>query len=85
MCIDNKSARCWKYFPAGTHTHFPRGSIFQPNRNAVATGLSFINTFCSRSERNNPILMENNKNHQITLTKGRIGFPSLNVVDRDEP
>ena len=29
--------------------------------------------------------MENNKNHQITLTKGRIGFFFLDVVDRDEP
>ena len=29
--------------------------------------------------------MENNKNHQITLPKGRIGFSSLDVVDRDEP
>ena len=29
--------------------------------------------------------MKNNKNHQITLPKGQIGFPSLDVVDRDEP
>ena len=29
--------------------------------------------------------MENNKNHQMTLPKGRIEFPSLDVVDRDEP
>ena len=29
--------------------------------------------------------MENNKNQQITLPKGRIGFSSLDVVDRDEP
>ena len=29
--------------------------------------------------------MENNKNHQITLQKGRIGFSSLDVFDRDEP
>ena len=29
--------------------------------------------------------MENNKNYQITLPKGLIGFSSLNVVDRDEP
>ena len=29
--------------------------------------------------------MESNKNHQITLPKGRIGFSSLDVVDRDEP
>ena len=85
MCIDPKSARCWKYSPTDTHTHFPPGSTFQPNRNAVATGLSFINTLCTRSESNLPILMENNKNHQITLPKGRIGFSSLDVVDRDEP
>ena len=29
--------------------------------------------------------MEINKNHQITLPKGRIGFNSLDVVGRDEP
>ena len=29
--------------------------------------------------------MENNKNHQITLPRGQIGFSSLDVVDRDEP
>ena len=83
MCIDAKSPRCWKFSPADTHTHFPPGSTFQPNRNAVATGLSFINTLCTRSERSLPTLMENNKNHQITLPKVRSGFSSLDVVDRD--
>ena len=34
---------------------------------------------------NLPTLMENNKNHQITLPRRRIGFFSLIVVDRDEP
>ena len=29
--------------------------------------------------------MENNKNHQITLPKGRIGFSSLDVSDKHEP
>ena len=29
--------------------------------------------------------MENNKNHQITLPKGRIGFSSLDVSDKDSP
>ena len=85
MYIDAKSARCWKYSPTDAHIHFPPGSTFQPNRTAMATGLSFINTLCTRSECNLPILMENNKNHQITLPKGRIGFSSLDVVDRDEP
>ena len=85
MYIDAKTARCWKYLPTDTHIRFPLGSTFQPNRTAVATGLSFINTLCTRSERNLPIMMENNRNHQITLPKGRIGFASFEVVDRDEP
>ena len=29
--------------------------------------------------------MENNKNHQTTLPKGRIGFSSLDISDNDEP
>ena len=29
--------------------------------------------------------MENNKNHQITLPRERIGFSSLDVLDREEP
>ena len=29
--------------------------------------------------------MENNKNHQITIPRGRIGFSSLDVLDREEP
>ena len=85
MCIDAKSSRCWKYSPTDTHIHFPPGSTFQPNRTAVGTGLSFINPLCTGSEINLSILMENRKNHQITLPKGQIGFSSLNVVDRDEP
>ena len=81
MYIDAKSARCRKNSPTDTRIDFPPGSTFQPNRNAVATGLSFINTLCTRSESNLPSLMENNKNHQITLPKGRIGVSSLDVVD----
>ena len=85
MCNDAKSARCWKFSPADTHTHFPPGSTSQPKRNAGATGLFFINTLCTQSERNLPILMENNKQQLKTLPRGRIGFSFLDVVDRDEP
>ena len=85
MYVDAKSARCWKYSPTDTQILFPPGSTFQPNRTAVATGLSFINTLCTRYECNLPILMENKKNHQITLAKERFRFSSINVVDRDEP
>ena len=85
MHIEAKSARCWKYSPEDSHAHFPPGSIFQPNRNGVATRLSFVNVLCTQSESRPPILMENNKNHQITLPKVRIGFSSLDISDQDEP
>ena len=85
MHIEAKSARCWKYSPEDPQAHFPNGSTFQPNRNAVATGLSFVNVLCTQSESKLPILMENNKNHQITLPKGWIGFLSLDISDKDEP
>ena len=51
----------------------------------MATGLSSSNTPCTRFERNLSMLMDNNKNHQITPPKGRIGFLSLGVVILDEP
>ena len=85
MHIEAKSARCWKYSPEDTHAHFPPGSTFYPNRNAVATGLTFVNVLGTRSESKLLLLMEHNKNPQITLPKGRIGFSSLDVSDTDNP
>ena len=85
MYIDAKSARCWKVSAEDSQIHFPPGSTFQSNRQIVSTGLSFINTLCTRSEKNRPILMENNMNHQFTLPMGRIGFSYLDVLDREEP
>ena len=85
MHIEARSSRCWKYSPENSDAHFSPGSIFYPNRNVVATGVSFVNVLCTQSESKLPILMENNKNHQMTLPKGRIGFPSLDVSDNDEP
>ena len=85
MCVDAKSARCWKYSPGDPKSLFPPESTFQPNREAVSTGLIFVNIICIQPEPTLPILIENNKNHQITLPKGRIGFSSLDVVDKEEP
>ena len=80
-----KSATCWKYSLEDPHAHFPPVSSFCPNRNAVATGLTFVNVLCSQSVSKLLFLMENNKNHQIALLKGRIGFPSLDVSETDKP
>ena len=57
----------------------------RPNRRAVGTGLNFVNVLCTKFEKLLPILLENNKNHKITVTKGRMGFPSLDVKEKDEP
>ena len=65
MYIDAKSIRCWKYSPEDSQIHFPPGSTFQPNRQAVSTGLSFINTLCTRTEKNLPILMETTKTTKL--------------------
>ena len=85
MYVDAKSARCWKYSPEHPKSLFPPGSTFQHNREAVSTGLNFVNITCTQPEPTFPILIENNKNHQITLPKGRIGFSSLDVADKEEP
>ena len=84
MLVDAKSARCWKYSPEDPKSLFPLGSTFQPNREVVATGLIFVNIVCTQPEPTLPILRENNKSHQITLPKGRIGFSSLDVADKEE-
>ena len=85
MHVDAKSARCWKYSPEDPKSFFPPGSTFQPNREAVSTCLIFVNSICTQPEPTLPILIENNKNHQITLPKGGIGFSSLDVADKEEP
>ena len=58
MHIEAKSARCWKYSPEDPRAHFPPGSFFHPNRNAVTTRLSFVKVLCTQSETKLPMLME---------------------------
>ena len=85
MHVDAKRARCWKYSTGDPKSLFPPGSTFQPNREAVSTGLIVVNIICTLPEPTLPILIKNNKNHQITLPKGRIGFSSLDLIDKKEP
>ena len=83
--VDTKSARRLKYSPGDPKPRFPPGSIFQPNREAVSTGLTFVHIICTQPQPTLPILIENNKNHQITLPRGHIGLSSLDVTDKEEP
>ena len=83
MLVDAQSVRCWKYSPEDPKSLFSPGSTFQPNREAVATGLIFVNVIRTQPEPTLPIIIENNKNLQITLPEGRIGFSSLDVADKE--
>ena len=85
MHFDAKSAKCRKYSPGDHKSLFPPGSTFQPNWEAASTGPLFVNIICTQLEPILPILIEKNKNNQITLPKGRIGFSSLDVADKEEP
>ena len=85
MHVDAKRPRCWKYSPGDPKSLFLPGSTSQPNREAVSTGLVFVNIICTQPEPTLPILIETNKNHQITLPKGRIVFSSLDVANKEEP
>ena len=85
MLVDVKNARCWKYSHGYPKFLFRLGSIFQPNREALPTGLIFVKIICTQPGPTFPIMIENNKNHQITLPKRRVYFPFLDVVDKEEP
>ena len=82
--VDAKSARCWKYSPGDPKSLFLLGSTIQLNKEAVSTGLIFVNIICTQPKPTLSILIENNENHQITLPKGRIRFSSLDVIDKEE-
>ena len=84
MHVDAQRARCSKYSPGDPKSLFPPGSSFQPKKEAVSTGFSFVNIICTQLEPTLPILIENSQNHQITLPKGRIAFSPLDVADKED-
>ena len=83
--IDAKTSRVWKYSSEDKSKNFPPGTTFVPHRHSVKSGLDFVDVLCTQSQNYLPILMENNRNHQITLNKGVIGYSSLDISDRDRP
>ena len=83
--IDAKTSRVWKYSSEDKSQNFPPGTTFIPHRHSVKSGLDFVNVLCTQPENYLPILMENNRNHQITLNRGVIGYSSLAISDCDRP
>ena len=84
ICIDAKTTRLHKY-SRENNKHFAPGTSFTPHKNAVKTGLTFVNVLCTKSESHLPILIENNRNHQITLNRGIIGHATIDLQEKERP
>ena len=72
ICIDAKTTHLHKH-SYQNNRHFAPGTSFMPHKNAVKLGLTSVNVLCTKSESHLPISIENNRNHQITLNRRRIG------------
>ena len=83
--IDAKTSRVYIYRPEDGQTNFAPGTIFIPHQKVANSGLDFVNILCAQSEEYLPILMEINKNHQITLEKGTLGYSALDILDFEQP
>ena len=73
--IDAKTSRVWKYSSEDKSKNFPPGNTFVPYRHSVKSGLDFVTVLCTQSKNSLPILMDNNRNHQITLKKELLAIP----------
>ena len=65
--------------------HFAPGTSLTPHKNAVKTGLTFVNVLCTKSESHLPILIENNRNHQITPDRGITGHAIIELQEKERP
>ena len=59
ICVDAKTTRLHKN-SRENNSHFAPRTSFTPHKNAVKTGLTFVNVLCTKSESHLPILIENN-------------------------
>ena len=85
MHVDAKTARVYKYRLESEQTNFAPGTTFIPHQKVANSGLDFVNLLCTQSEEYLPTLMENSKNHQITLDKGILGYSALDILDYEQP
>ena len=85
LYIPPKSTYLYKHKVCGGDANsgklFSKGTSFVPHRTTIKTELVFINTICTKPEKSIPLLVENHKNHQITLNKGLIGFTISDFTD----
>ena len=51
----------------------------------LKSGLVFFNVLCAHSETYLPLWVEDNRNHQITVEKGLLGYSFLDLLDNARP
>ena len=78
LYIQARSTYLYKH--QNTDLCYPKGTSFLPHKNTLKTELEFINTVCTQKEKTLPILIENHKNHPISLNKGIIGYAVCDLV-----
>ena len=83
--IDAEVSTVWDFWSEDKSKSFPPGITFVPHPHSIKSRLYFVNVRCTQSETYLTVLMENNKNHQITLNERVIGYFSLGISDHDRP
>ena len=83
ICIDAKTTRLHKH-SLENNRHFAPGTSFTPQKNAVKTGLTFVNVLCTNSECHLPTLIENKRNHQITHNRRIIGHAFRDLQEKEQ-
>ena len=68
---------------AEQNSYFKKGTIFLLHKKTSKTELVFKNTVCTQNEQSLPILIENQKDHPVTLNKCELGY-AVKDIQEDE-
>ena len=78
LFIPARSTYLYKHL-AEPNSYFEKGTKFLPHKNTTKTELVFINTVCTQIEQSLPILIENQKDHPVTLNKCVLGYAVTDI------
>ena len=78
LFIPARSTYLYKHL-AEPNSYFEKGTTFLPHKNTAKTDLVFINTVCTQIEQSLPILIENQKDHPVTLIKCVLGYAVTDI------
>ena len=79
ISIAPKSTRAVSVCPTIPQTLFNRGTTFLLHKTVRDTGIYTYNVYCRKQETEIPVLLNNPRNHKITVKKGTLGFTSQDI------